>query len=71
VVIGVADAQWGECGWRYAAASPTRCARQIIEFVGQRIARFKNKHVVFAAQPPRTASGQIDRQAVKWEHGQG
>jgi acyl-coenzyme A synthetase/AMP-(fatty) acid ligase len=47
-------------------------AQDLIEFVGQRIARFKKpKHVVFAAQLPRTASGQIDRQAVKREHGQG
>jgi acyl-coenzyme A synthetase/AMP-(fatty) acid ligase len=44
----------------------------LIEFVGQRIARFKKpKHVVFVAQLPRTASGQIDRQAVKREYGQG
>jgi long-chain acyl-CoA synthetase len=42
----------------------------LIEFVGQRIARYKKpKHVVFAAALPRTQGGIVDRAAVKAAHG--
>jgi acyl-CoA synthetase (AMP-forming)/AMP-acid ligase II len=74
VVLGVADAQWGEavkavCVCKSGARVS---AEDLIEFVGQRIARFKKpKHVAFVAQLPRTAAGAIDRQAVKQEHGDG
>jgi acyl-CoA synthetase (AMP-forming)/AMP-acid ligase II len=74
VVIGVVDAQWGESVKAVCVCKPGQNvnAPDLIEFVGQRIARFKKpKHVVFVAQLPRTASGQIDRQAVKRKHGQG
>ena len=74
VVIGVTDAQWGEAVKAVCVCKPGQSlsAQDLIDFVGQRIARFKKpKHVVFASQLPRTASGQIDRPAVRREHGQG
>jgi acyl-CoA synthetase (AMP-forming)/AMP-acid ligase II len=73
-VIGVVDPQWGEavkavCVCRYGHELD---AQDLIEFVGRRIARFKKpKHVTFIARLPRTAAGQIDRQAIKREYGQG
>jgi long-chain acyl-CoA synthetase len=72
VVLGVADAHWGEAVKAVCACKPGErvSAEELIEFVGERIARFKKpKHVIFVAQLPRTASGAIDRQAVKREHG--
>lgn len=72
VVIGVADAEWGEaikavCVLR-PGASLTGAA--LIDFVGGRIARYKKpKHVVFVAALPRTESGLVDRAKVKTEHG--
>ena len=74
VVLGVADAHWGEAVKAVCVCKPGErvSAQDLIEFVGQRIARFKKpKHVAFVAQLPRTASGVVDRQAVKQEHGQG
>lgn len=74
VVLGVADAQWGEAVKAVCVCKPGEqvSAENLIEFVGQRIARFKKpKHVAFVAQLPRTAAGAIDRQAVKQEHGDG
>lgn len=74
VVLGVADAQWGEAVKAVCVCKPGErvSGQDLIEFVGQRIARFKKpKHVAFVAQLPRTASGVVDRQAVKQEHGQG
>lgn len=74
VVLGVADAHWGEAIKAVCVCKPGErvSADDLIEFVGQRIARYKKpKHVRFVAQLPRTASGSVDRQAVKQEHGQG
>ena len=74
VVLGVPDAHWGEAVKAVCACKPGErvSAEDLIEFVGQRIARFKKpKHVTFVAQLPRTAAGGVDRQAVKREHGQG
>ena len=74
VVLGVADAQWGEAVKAVCVCKPGErvSGQDLIEFVGQRIAQFKKpKHVAFVAQLPRTAAGVVDRQAVKQEHGQG
>ncbi len=74
VVLGVTDAQWGEAVKAVCMCKPGERAseQELIEFVGQRIARFKKpKYVVFVAQLPHTASGVVDRQAVKREYGQG
>lgn len=74
VVIGVPDPQWGEAVKAVCAChpdSPAPSADQIIEFVGERIARFKRpRHVVFVASLPRTAAGAIDRVRIKHDHGQ-
>ena len=70
VVFGVPDAQWGEaikavCVCR---AGQTVAAAELIEFVGNRIARFKRpKHVVFSAALPKNAQGLLDRARVKQE----
>jgi long-chain acyl-CoA synthetase len=72
VVFGVPDAHWGEAVKAVCvrAAGQNVGAEELIEFVGRRIARFKKpKHVTFVAQLPRSGSGQIDRAAVKLEHG--
>jgi acyl-CoA synthetase (AMP-forming)/AMP-acid ligase II len=74
VVLGVPDAHWGEAVKAVCVCKPGErvSAEDLIEFVGQRIARFKKpKHVSFVVQLPRTAAGVIDRQAVKQEHGDG
>lgn len=71
VVFGVPDAQWGEavkavCVLKSGQAVATEA---LIEFVGQRIARYKKpKHVVFVAALPRNPSGGLDRAAAKAAH---
>ncbi|HEY0328441.1 MAG TPA: AMP-binding protein [Rhodopseudomonas sp.] len=73
VVIGVPDPQWSEaikavCVCR-DGASPS--AAEIADFVAGQIARFKRpKYVVFVASLPLTATGAIDRAAVKVAHGE-
>jgi acyl-CoA synthetase (AMP-forming)/AMP-acid ligase II len=71
-VIGVPDAQWGE-------AVKAVCVKEkgsdlteddLIEFVAQRIARYKKpKHVTFMDALPKKDDGSTDRQAVKAQHG--
>lgn len=72
VVFGVPDAQWGEAVKAVCEARPgtSVASEALIEFVGQRIARYKKpKHVVFVERLPRTAAGAVDRAAVKAAHG--
>ncbi|MEP7296640.1 MAG: AMP-binding protein [Burkholderiales bacterium] len=72
VVFGVPDAQWGEAVKAVCVLKPgqTLAAEVLIEFVGQRIARYKKpKHVVFVATLPRNSAGGLDRAAVKAVHG--
>ncbi|ABD90124.1 AMP-binding protein [Rhodopseudomonas palustris] len=74
VVIGVPDPQWSEAikavCVRRAGAAPS--AAEIADFVAGQIARFKKpKHVVFVNSLPKTATGAIDRAAVKTAHGEG
>jgi acyl-CoA synthetase (AMP-forming)/AMP-acid ligase II len=72
VVLGVPDTQWGEaikavCTYK---AGQTATAQQIIDFVGERIARYKRpKYVEFIGAMPKTAAGAIDRAKVKEAHG--
>ncbi|MGV3571524.1 MAG: AMP-binding protein [Ramlibacter sp.] len=71
VVFGVPDAQWGEAVQAVCVLKPghTMAAEELIEFVGARIARYKKpRHVVFAAELPRTAAGGTDRAAAKARH---
>lgn len=71
VVFGVADPQWGEavkavCELKSGVSIQ---ADELIEFVGQRIARYKKpKHVVFVERLARSADGAVDRAAVKAAH---
>ncbi|MES3012524.1 MAG: AMP-binding protein [Pseudomonadota bacterium] len=71
VVFGVPDAQWGEAVKAVCVLKPgeTLAADALIEFVAQRIARYKKpKHVVFVAALPRNPAGGLDRAAVKAAH---
>jgi acyl-CoA synthetase (AMP-forming)/AMP-acid ligase II len=72
VVIGVPDPQWSEAIKAVCVCSPdsSLSADDIIGFVGDRIARYKRpKHVVFVDALPTTKPGDIDRMAVKAQHG--
>ncbi len=72
VVFGVSDAQWGEAVKAVCVRTPGSqlVAESLIEFVGQRIARYKKpKHVVFVEALPVSAAGAPDRAAVKAAHG--
>jgi acyl-CoA synthetase (AMP-forming)/AMP-acid ligase II len=72
VVLGVVDPQWGEAikAVCICKAGHTVTAKQVIDFVGARIARYKRpKYVEFVDAMPRTAAGTIDRTKVKELHG--
>lgn len=74
VVFGVPDAQWGEAVKAICVLKPGQvlAADALIEFVGQRIARYKKpKHVVFVAGLPKSPAGSIDRAAAKAAHAEG
>lgn len=67
-VFGVPDAQWGEAikAAVEITAGATLTEAQVIEHVGNAIARFKRpKWVVFTEALPKTADGAVDREAVK------
>jgi long-chain acyl-CoA synthetase len=67
-VFGVPDAQWGEAIKAVVeTAHPTPLtAEAVIDYVASKIARYKKpKWVAFTPSLPRTAEGQIDREAVK------
>lgn len=72
VVFGVPDAQWGEaikavCVLRNGMAST---AAELIDFVGARIARFKQPRLlVFTAALPCNPQGMLDRPRIKEEFG--
>ena len=72
VVIGVPDPKWKEgikavCLLR---GGETLAANQLIEFVGERIARFKKpQYVEFVSEMPRKEDGSIDRDEVKSLYG--
>lgn len=67
-VYGIPDARWGEAikAVVEVKAAGRYTARQVSDFVGSRIARFKRPHAVaFAEALPRAADGAVDRDAVK------
>lgn len=71
-VIGVPDQQWGEAIKAVCVLRPGKSleARELIDFVACKIARYKKPHyVVFVDSLPKTASGEIDRDQVKKEQG--
>ena len=71
-VIGVKDAQWGEAVKAVTAleAGASLTAEELIEFVAQKIARYKKpKYIDFVDALPRTEGGTVDRAKVKETHG--
>ena len=67
-VYGIPDAKWGEAVKAVVEVkTPGRYTdRDVSEFVGGRIARFKRPHAVaFTDALPRAADGAVDRDAVK------
>jgi acyl-CoA synthetase (AMP-forming)/AMP-acid ligase II len=68
-VFGVPDEQWGEA-IRAVVEAEGKEAAEIIDHVGSRIARYKRpKTVEFTGEIPRTAAGEVDRDAVKAKWG--
>ena len=73
-VIGVPDARWGEAVKAVVELEPGAeiTAQELIAAVAERIASYKKpRHVAFVERLPRTKDGQVDREAVKAEHGGG
>jgi acyl-CoA synthetase (AMP-forming)/AMP-acid ligase II len=73
VVLGVADPKWKEAIKAVCVLAKGRSlsARELIDFVGGRIARYKKpKYVEFVETLPRKADGTIDRQKVKQMFGE-
>ena len=69
-VFGVPDQQWGEAIKAIVETEGGLEAQAVIDHVGGRIARFKKpKFVEFTNALPRTASGEVDRPAVKAQWG--
>jgi long-chain acyl-CoA synthetase len=71
-VIGVADPEWSEAVKAVVICEPdaSLTALDLIDFCRQRIASYKKpKHVEFVQDLPRTADGQMDRQAIKSMYG--
>jgi long-chain acyl-CoA synthetase len=72
VVIGVPDSKWKEGIKAVCQLKPgqTVSSEALIQFVGERIARFKKPQVVeFVAELPLKEDGGIDRQKVKELYG--
>lgn len=72
VVFGVPDPKWKEGIKAVCQLKPGEklTARELIEFVGARIARYKKpQYVEFAAQLPLKADGALDRAAIKGRYG--
>lgn len=71
-VIGVPDPQFGEGIKAVCVLKPGASlgAKELIEFVASRIARYKKpRYVDFADQLPKKADGSIDREKVKQLYG--
>ena len=74
VVIGVPDPKWKEGIKAVCQLKPGRTlsSEALIQFVGERIARFKKpQYVEFVAELPLKEDGGIDRQKVKAQYGGG
>ncbi|MEQ1506528.1 MAG: long-chain fatty acid--CoA ligase [Myxococcota bacterium] len=66
-VIGVPDPRWGEVGHAFVEPKPGHAvqADEILAFVGPRLARFKQPKRLEVREIPRTASGKLDKVALK------
>jgi long-chain acyl-CoA synthetase len=72
VVFGVPDPKWKEGIKAVCRLNPGQSltAKELSEFVGQRIARYKKpQYVEFVEELPLKADGTIDRAATKAKHG--
>jgi long-chain acyl-CoA synthetase len=71
-VIGIPDKDFGEaikavCVLKQGDSME---AKELVDFVAQRIARYKKpKYVEFVEKLPKTSSGNIDREKVKESYG--
>ncbi len=68
VVVGIPDPTWGEVLGAVLQPGPTAppSLDEVRDVGGASLARFKlPKHLVIAEQLPRTASGKVDRRAVR------
>ncbi len=68
VVIGRPDAVWGEIVVAYVALQEGRSLTEaeLIKFAGTRMAAYKTpEHVVFRDALPKTATGKLDRRALR------
>ncbi len=71
-VIGVPDARWGEVGHAFVEPSGTVEIEVIRAELATRLARFKlPKHYTVLDALPRTASGKIDKPALRSRTGEG
>lgn len=71
-VIGVVDAQWGEAVRAICVVTDgaSLSEEELIDFVGERIARYKRpRAVAFAASLPKKPDGSNDRDRIKQLHG--
>lgn len=67
-VVGVPDARWGEVGFAWVEAQPGHALApaDVLAGLGGQLARFKvPKHVRVLTELPKTASGKIDRVALR------
>ena len=71
VVFGVPDPKWKEAIKAVCECTPGRSltARELIEFVGQRIARYKKPQYVEFVESLPQKNGAIDRETVKQRYG--
>lgn len=72
-VVGTADQEWGEVGKAFVipAAGVQVDERELREFLTARLAKYKvPKHIHFVEALPRTASGKVQKSALRGsEHG--
>jgi fatty-acyl-CoA synthase len=66
-VIGVPDPKWGEVGHAWVEPRPGAAVeeRALRAFLGDRLARFKQPKRVVVGEIPRTASGKLDKVALR------
>jgi fatty-acyl-CoA synthase len=67
-VVGVPDARWGEVGMAFVAPAPGAelGASELLAGLTGRLARYKiPKHVRVQPELPLTASGKLDRVALR------